>query len=109
MRLVQTWTRNRTAIEPWHAIPEQMAKLGLTTEDGMTQIWFVDGGGRLTGGAEAMNAVMKLVWWGRPFTILYPIPGIKQLQDWAYRWVANNRYRMPGSTAACALEPEKES
>jgi predicted DCC family thiol-disulfide oxidoreductase YuxK len=29
------------------------------------------------------------------------------LQDSIYRWVADNRYRMPGSTAACEIEPER--
>ena len=84
-----------------------MAALGLTDEDGLTQVWFVDENGRLTGGAEAVNEVMKYVWWLRPFAHLYHIPGLKQLQDHAYRWVANNRYRLPGSTAACTIEPKR--
>jgi predicted DCC family thiol-disulfide oxidoreductase YuxK len=83
-----------------------MAALGLTDEDGMTQAWFVDKNGRLTGGAEAINEVLKYVWWARPLATLYHIPGLKQLQDRAYRWVANNRYRLPGSTAACVMEKE---
>ena len=81
-----------------------MAALGLTDEDGMTQVWFVDENGRLTGGAAAVNEVMKWVWWLRPFTTLYHIPGLKQLEDYAYRWVADNRYRLPGGTVACAME-----
>ena len=72
----------------------------------MTQVWFVDSAGNLTGGAEAVNETMKLVWWGRPFTLLYQIPAIKRLQDRAYRWVADNRYRLPGGTAECAIEKE---
>jgi predicted DCC family thiol-disulfide oxidoreductase YuxK len=83
-----------------------MGALGLTDEDGMIQVWFVDENGRLTGGVEAVNEVMKQVWWLRPFAYLYRIPGIKQLQDHAYRWVANNRYRLPGGTVACAIESE---
>ncbi len=85
-----------------------MAELGLTAEDGMNQVWFINGAGQLTGGAEAMNQAMRLVWWAKPLTYLYPIPGVKQLEDRAYRWVAANRYRMPGSTAACEL-PESSS
>lgn len=72
----------------------------------MTQVWFVDKRGRLTGGAEAVNKVMKWVWWLRPLAILYHIPGLKQLQDHVYHWVANNRYRLPGGTSGCALEKE---
>jgi predicted DCC family thiol-disulfide oxidoreductase YuxK len=80
-----------------------MAELGLTDEDGMAKVWFVDQRGKLSGGAEAVNYAMRHVWWAKVFTYLYPIPGIRQLQDWGYQWVADNRYRMPGSTDACAL------
>jgi predicted DCC family thiol-disulfide oxidoreductase YuxK len=103
---VQAWTSDRISTQPWQHIPQQLAALGLTDEDGMTQVWFVDENGRLTGGAEAVNEVMKRVWWLRAFTFLYKLPGLKQLQSHAYRWVANNRYRLPGGTAACVIEKE---
>jgi predicted DCC family thiol-disulfide oxidoreductase YuxK len=69
----------------------------------MTQAWYIDQN-TISGGAEAVNAVLRLVWWAKPFTYLYRLPGIRQLQDWVYRWVADNRYRMPGSTASCTVE-----
>jgi predicted DCC family thiol-disulfide oxidoreductase YuxK len=72
----------------------------------MRQVWFVDENGRLTGGAEAVNEVMKRVWWLRPLAYLYQIPGLKQLENRAYRWVAHNRYWLPGGSAACAIEKE---
>lgn len=80
-----------------------MTLLGLTDVDGLTQAWFVDKNGRLTGGAAAINQALRYCWWLRPFTYLYPLPGMRPLQDWAYRWVAQNRYRLPGSTPQCAL------
>lgn len=101
---MQTWTNGRIHIEPWQAIPEQMDALGLTNDDGMKQVWSVDENGCLTGGAAAVNQALRACWWVRPFTFLYAIPGLRQLEDWVYRWVAQNRYRMPGSTAACAVE-----
>ena len=85
-----------------------MAAVGLTAEDGMEQAWFVGENGRLTGGAEAINQVMRYVWWAKPFTYLYYVPGIRHLQDWGYRWVADNRYKMPGATDACAIPPAPE-
>lgn len=81
-----------------------MAELGLTTADGMEQVWFVDGNGRLSGGAAAVNAALKFVWWLRPFTHLYPLPGIRQLQDRVYHWIASNRHNLPGSAPQCRLE-----
>ncbi|MCL4263989.1 MAG: DUF393 domain-containing protein [Anaerolineae bacterium] len=101
---MQTWTRGRVDVRPWQRIPEQMAALGLTAVDGMTQVWFVSADGRLSGGAAAVNEALRHVWWARPFTWLYPLPGIKQLEERIYRWVAANRYRLPGSSAQCRLD-----
>ena len=106
---MQAWTSNRIALQPWQAIPERMAQLQLTAVDGMTQVWFVDENGRLSGGAEAVNEAMKFIWWARPFTWLYPLPGIRQLEEWAYRWVAKNRYRLPGSTTSCQLPSSEKT
>jgi predicted DCC family thiol-disulfide oxidoreductase YuxK len=98
---VQAWAKNRIHIQPWQAIPQIMSALGLTDADGMEQVWFVNGDGRLTGGAAAVNEALKWVWWGRPLATLYHLPGIKQLQDRVYRWVAANRHRLPGSSLQC--------
>lgn len=89
-----------------------MDELGLTAEDGMAKAWFVventgiehGRNGRLFGGAEAVNQALRYCWWAKPFTYLYDIPGIQQLEDWSYQWVANNRYRLPGSTPSCKIE-----
>jgi predicted DCC family thiol-disulfide oxidoreductase YuxK len=104
---VKSWTNGRITTKPWQTIPEEMTTLSLTDEDGMTQVWFVDANGRLSGGAEATNRALRHCWWLRSFTYLYFLPGIRQLQDWVYGWVAQNRYRLPGSTAQCALPPKK--
>lgn len=82
---------------------DQLPRYGLTPEDGMAQVWFIDKDGSVTGGAEASNRILRYVWWLAPFTYLYFLPGIRQLQNVAYRWVANNRYRLPGSTDACKI------
>ena len=84
-----------------------MADLGLTGADGMTQVWFVDGNGRLSGGAAAINEALKEVWWLRPLTYLYSLPGVKQVQNRLYCWVADNRHRLPGGTPQC--DPTKPS
>lgn len=70
----------------------------------MTQVWFVSPDGRLRGGAAAVNGALAYVWWARPLTWLYPLPGIKQLQERVYRWVTVNRHRLPGGSAQCRLD-----
>lgn len=74
----------------------------------MAKAWFVDGNGDLSGGAEAVNKAMRHCGWAKPFTFLYQLPGMRQLEDWVYQWVADNRYHLPGSTPSCKIEPEKE-
>ena len=106
-RLAQKWRNGRVTIAAWQDVPETMQDLGLTDEDGMTQVWFVDGSGRLSGGAEAVNAVLREVWWARPFTWLYHLPFMAWLEEKVYRWVAANRGRLPGSTPQCSLPSEQ--
>jgi predicted DCC family thiol-disulfide oxidoreductase YuxK len=103
---VEAWTKGRVDVRPWQHSAQIMAGLGLTAEDGMRQVWYVDENGRLSCGAEAVNNVIRLVWWARPLTFLYRLSGFRQLQDRLYRWVADNRHRMPGGTAECAVELE---
>lgn len=83
-----------------------MAALGLTAEDGMEKAWFIAKNGDLSSGAEAVNKAMRHCWWAKPVTFLYPLPGIRQLENWIYRWIADNRYRLPGSTPSCKIEPD---
>lgn len=106
---METWTKGKVYLQPWQAIPEQMETLGLTADDGMAQAWFVDEHGHLSGGAEAVNKAMQYCWWAKPFTFLYPLPGIRQLEEWVYQWIANNRYRLPGSTPSCTLSDKIET
>ena len=88
---------------PWQQIPQEMQALGLTAADGMTQAWFAQPNGRVSGGAAAINEALHYIWWAKPLAYLYHIPGIQQLEDIIYHWVAQNRYRLPGSTATCRL------
>ncbi|MCA9949119.1 MAG: DUF393 domain-containing protein [Anaerolineales bacterium] len=104
---MQTWTNGHIVVQAWQNIPDKLETLGLTLDDVMTQVWFVDGNGRLTGGAAAINASLASIWWFKPIALLYKLPGLRQLEDRVYRWVADNRYRLPGSTPQCAIPKEK--
>jgi predicted DCC family thiol-disulfide oxidoreductase YuxK len=105
---VETWTNGQNNIQPWQTVPEQMKQLGLTDEDGMEKAWFVTKNGDLFGGAEAVNQAMRSCWWAKPITYLYYLPGIRQLQDWGYQWIAKNRHHLPGSTASCKIDIDLE-
>jgi predicted DCC family thiol-disulfide oxidoreductase YuxK len=104
---VETWARGRIAVRAWQTVPEQMARLGLSADDGMRQVWFVESDGTLCGGAEAVNRAVRRIWWARPLAWLWFLPGMPALQGRIYRWVAANRHRLPGSTPACGV-PRRE-
>jgi predicted DCC family thiol-disulfide oxidoreductase YuxK len=75
---------------------------GLSEAEALREIKLVAADGRVYGGADAL---VRLVNLGRPLLgkLLYPyyLPGVRQLADAAYGWVARNRYRLFGRADAC--------
>jgi len=75
---------------------------GLSRERVLREITLIDHGGRLYGGAESL---VRLVNHGHPLLgkLLYPyyLPGLRQLIDHLYAWVARNRYRLFGGPPEC--------
>lgn len=100
-RWVEAWTSEQVAIRPWQTFPEQMEAVGLTAEDAKREAWLITSREGALSGAAAVNGALKYVWWARPFTLLYVIPGLRQIEDAVYRWVARNRHRFPGVKPAC--------
>lgn len=97
---------NRFDVQPWQT-PGLLARTGLTVAQAIEAAWFVDGAGRQHRGAAAINAALAEI--GGVFKLiaaLYRVPGLRQLEDAVYRWVAANRYRLPGSAPSCAVPPE---
>jgi predicted DCC family thiol-disulfide oxidoreductase YuxK len=53
--------------------------------------------------AAAINGVLRTLPGGRNFFLrsishLYSVPGIKQIEEIGYRWIARNRHRFPGDS-----------
>ncbi len=66
---------------------------------------FVTPAGRCYGGMEAGVRVLALRTLLKP-ALLYYLPGLRQILDAAYRWVAARRFRISGgvcSDGVCAL------
>lgn len=106
---MQTFSHHKITITPWHAVPELLEQYNLSLEDVLTQVWLITPDEKVWGGAAAVNQCLRYIWWARPLALLYRIPGLRQLEDWLYRWIAEHRHLMPGSTAACALPPNNAS
>ena len=69
----------------------------LSEAEALKEIKLIDEQGYVYGGAEA---IVKLINYGQPILgkLLYPyyIPGLRQLANFSYAWVARNRYRLFG-------------
>jgi predicted DCC family thiol-disulfide oxidoreductase YuxK len=77
----------------------------LSETEALKEIKLIDAQGYVYGGAEA---IVKLINYGQPILgkLLYPyyIPGIRQLANKTYAWVARNRYRLFGTVPEDACE-----
>jgi predicted DCC family thiol-disulfide oxidoreductase YuxK len=80
--------------------------LGITEEQAADAVQWVGVDGAVRSGHEAIAAVLRSagpVW--RLLGRLITLPGISWLAARAYRLIADNRYRLPGGTPACARTP----
>lgn len=81
-----------------------LAELGITEEQAADAVQWVQIDGAISSGHEAIAAVLSTaggIWKIIGRTIL--VPGISWMAAKLYRLVADNRYRLPGSTPACAV------
>jgi len=94
------------SVVPWqHA---DLATLGLTADECAAAVQWVGADGRTAAGPEA---IAELLRGSRPaWRLVGWLLGLRPVlaAAWpAYRWVARNRHRLPGGTAACALPPPR--
>lgn len=93
----------RLNVLPWQT-PGLLEQAGLTAEQCAASIWFVYPDGRRYAAAAAANGVLRELgglW--RVLALPYAVPGIRQMEEAVYRWVARNRHRLPGASPACAV------
>ncbi|QUH04916.1 DUF393 domain-containing protein [Saccharopolyspora erythraea] len=96
----------RVRLVPWQEA--DLAALRITEDRARHEIVWVDTSGRRFGGAAAVAELLKDcrgVW---PLLgHLMSLPVLRFLAHAAYRLVAANRYRLPGSTPACRLPAQQ--
>ncbi|MGW5645514.1 thiol-disulfide oxidoreductase DCC family protein [Saccharopolyspora sp. NPDC003752] len=94
----------RMRILPWQEA--DLAALRTTSDRARHEVLWVARSGRVFGGAAAVAELLKNCRAPWPVLgLLMSAPVLRLLAEWAYRWVAANRYRLPGATPACQLPP----
>lgn len=92
---------------PARVLPWQFADLdalGLTAAECEEAVQWVDLAGRTAAGPDAIAALLRSSRPGwRALGAVLRVPPVRALAWPAYRWVARNRHRLPGGTAACAV------
>ncbi|HVM75293.1 MAG TPA: DUF393 domain-containing protein [Candidatus Saccharimonadales bacterium] len=71
--------------------PRVASLLGMSREELLAELRFLDADGSLHGGARALLAIAREFSWARPLLWLSRIPGMDSALDSAYRWVAAQR------------------
>ena len=87
-----------------------LAALGVTAEQCQIAVqWVSADSTRILSAHKAVARVCKdagglitVAGWLMSMPVVSPIAGV------VYRWVARNRQKMPGGTAACAIDVEKK-
>ena len=92
---LQRWAGNRLRRVPSQAKGALELHPRLSSEGTQARINLVTADGKLYGGAEAIARVVVLNPFGC-FAWLYHVPGVRQLANAGYRFIARNRYRWWG-------------
>ncbi len=82
--------------------PRVGALLGMSLQELLRELRFLHSDGEHCGGANAVLAVAREIWWARPLVWLAAIPGVMPLLQAGYRWVAAHR------SCAAATGPQIE-
>jgi predicted DCC family thiol-disulfide oxidoreductase YuxK len=101
-RFAQRRVPTPARVTPWQFA--DLAALGLTVEQCEWAVQWVDGRSPAVAGPEAIARLLRS---SRPYWRLagrvLDLPPVRALAWPVYRWVARNRHRMPGGTAACRV------
>jgi predicted DCC family thiol-disulfide oxidoreductase YuxK len=80
-------------------------RLGVPASQLLEAVRWLDSSGAVYAGAEAANAALSAALGTRLPLLIYRIPGMRSLEDAVYRWIADHRYRFPGTTPYCESHP----
>jgi len=77
--------------------PGAAARLGMSEAALREEMKLLRADGPVCGGADALAALLRAVWWLCPLGVLMAVPGLRHLARLGYRWLARNRYCFSGT------------
>jgi predicted DCC family thiol-disulfide oxidoreductase YuxK len=107
VRFVQRFIPTPATIVPWQFA--NLDALGVGADDASEAVQWIEPGRPVLAGPAAISRLLRTspraAW--RPLGALLALRPVTALAWPVYRWVARNRHRLPGGTAACALPPRQ--
>ena len=83
--------------------PRVGALLGMKREALLMELRFLLSDGKQYGGADAVVAVAREIWWGRPLTWFAKLPGAMNLLHSGYRRIAAQRSCAAAGQTQCSV------
>lgn len=114
-RFAERYLRASLSSANWEAVPYQFADLaeldaragglGLITPERASRevLWLTPLGDVYTGAQAAARLLMRSGGAWAYLGAVLTLPPVRPLAAVAYRWIADNRHRLPGGTPACSV------
>jgi predicted DCC family thiol-disulfide oxidoreductase YuxK len=83
--------------------PRVGALLGMNREFLLMELRFLLSDGQHCGGADAVVAVAREIWWAHPLVWFAKLPGAMKLLHSGYRWVAEQRSCAAATQTECSV------
>jgi len=107
VRLIERLDRDRRVTAVPYQKPGAPASAGLTIKECEKAVWAVAPDDGRYRGAGAVNASLAVATGVALPLLAYSLPGIRQLEDLAYGFIAAVRGKLPGVEPYCKQHPEE--
>lgn len=108
VQFLQRRIRRHPRFEPWQFL--DLVSIGISQESCEQAVQFIDANGSVHSGERAIAHL--LIHGGKGWKVMggvLLVPGIRHVAGAVYRWIAQNRHRLPGGTAQCSLPAEQRA
>ncbi|GAA1664017.1 hypothetical protein GCM10009830_06930 [Glycomyces endophyticus] len=102
---IEKHVRTRAKVVPWQWA--DLDALGITQQEAEDAVQWVEISFQRSGPDAIAVLLRRAQWYWKPFGWLLSLKPVSFVMWPLYRWVARNRHRLPGGTAACSL-PQAE-